>query len=408
MQIVKRLTDWLRKDAPPVALSLRSPDGWPVERVWSGETISPEGALSLSAVFGCVNLLAGTISSLPVMVYQRRRDGQREDATGHPLYRLLHDSPNRDQTAVDFWEFMQGSLELWGNAYARIERVGGRIVALYPIAPANVAVRRLPDGRIEYAWTEEGHSHRETDEGVFHVRGFGGGPLRGLSTLAVGRQVLGGAMAAERSAGEMFRNGLRPSGVLTFENWLKPEQRDVAETKLVEKFAGAQNTGRPMVLEGGAKWEALTINPEDAQMLETRRFGVEEVCRLFGVPPHMIGHTENSTSWGTGLEQQTLAFQKFTLRRRIKRLEQAVEKQLLTPADRGAGVSVEFNLEGLLRADSAARASFYQTMTMIGAMTINEVRALESLPPVAGGETPRMQMQNVPITMEAGNADQAE
>ena len=405
MRVVQRLAEWLRKDAPPRPLSIADPAGWPVDRVWSGSDVSAESALSLSAVWACVNLLAGTIASLPVGVWERRA-GERVRVAGHPLYRLLHDSPNHDQTAVDFWEYLQSSLELWGNAYARIERTGGRIAGLVPINPAVISVRRLASGRIEYGWAENGRSYRVLDDDVFHVRGFGGGPLQGMSTLYFGRQAIGGAMAADRAAAETFRNGLRPSGVLTFETWLRPDQREIAERRLVEKFAGAQNAGRPMVLEGGTKWQALTLNPEDAQMLESRRFGIEEICRLFGVPPHMIGHTEKSTSWGTGLEQQTLAFQKFTLRRRIKRLEQAIEKQLLTPAERGRGVTVEFNLEGLLRADSASRAKFYQTMTMIGAMTINEVRALENLPRVEGGDVPRMQMQNVPIT-EAGDADEA-
>ncbi len=185
--------------------------------------------------------------------------------------------------------------------------------------------------------------------------------------------------------------------MLTFEKWLTKDQRDLAEAKLTEKFVGAMNSGRPLILEGGTKWEQLTLKPEDAQMLESRGFSVEEICRFFGVPPFMVGHTEKTSSWGTGLEQQTLGFQKFTLRRRLKRIEQAIEKQLLTPDDRARGVTVEFSLEGLLRGDSAGRARFYQQMTQIGAMTINEVRALENLPPVEGGDVPRTQMQNVPI-----------
>lgn len=145
----------------------------------------------------------------------------------------------------------------------------------------------------------------------------------------------------------------------------------------------------------------LMFNPDDAQMLESRGFSVEEICRFFGVPPFMIGHTEKTTSWGTGLEQQTLGFQKFTLRRRMKRIEQALAKQLLTDEDRARGIVIEFNLEGLLRGDSGARSAFYQSGLTNGWMTINEVRALENMPPVAGGDVPRMQMQNVPIT-EAG------
>ena len=356
-------------------------------------------ALGISAVWACVNLLAGTIASLPLMVY-RTVGQERTVAKDHPLYRLLHDSPNIDQTAVDFWEFVQASVELHGNAFAEKRTTGGRVTSLIPIRPDIVTVKRVGTG-LEYTWSDDGQAKRKTSAEMLHIRGFGGSALGGASTLSVCRQTFSAATAAESAASAMFRNGVRASGALSLDKPLTKEQREVAEGLLQEKFVGAMNAGRPMLLDNGMKWEQLTINPEDAQMLETRRFSVEEVCRVFGVPPHMIGHTENSTSWGTGLEQQTLGFQKFTLRRRLKRIEQAAEKQLLTPADRAAGVTIEFNLEGLLRADSQARATFYREMTQIGAFTINEVRALENLPPVEGGDVPRMQMQNVPIT-EAG------
>lgn len=380
-------------------LDVREPGGWHSSGSVgdSGEAVNDQSALGLSAVWACVNLLSGTIATLPLMVY-RPVGGERQVDRANPLYRVLHDSPNFDQTAVDFWEFVNASLELWGNAYARIERSAGQVRGLHPINPALMSVRRLSNGTLEYRWTEEGKSYVETDRTMLHIRGFGGNPLGGMSTLHFGRNTFSLARAIDRSAGGMFKNGLRPSGVLTFDKWLTPEQREIAESRLAEKFIGAVNAGKPLVLEGGTKWEQLTINPEDAQMLESRGFSVEEICRFFGVPPFMIGHTEKSTSWGTGLEQQTLGFQKFTLRRRLKRIEQAIMKQLLTPEERAQGVVVEFNLEGLLRADSAGRASFYREMTFIGAMTINEVRALENLPPVEGGDVPRMQSQNVPIT----------
>ncbi len=392
-------------DAVLRRLTVREPDGWvaPGQMGDAGETVSVDSVMSLSAVWACVNLLSGTIASLPLMVYRTDRSGARIIARDHPLYRVLHDSPNFDQTAVDFWEFICASIELRGNAYARIERSGGRVTGLHPIY-CDVSVRRLSNGSLEYRWTEEGKAYVERDENVFHIRGFGGNPLGGMSTLHFGRNTFSLARAIDKSAGGMFKNGLRPSGVLTFAEWLSPEHRALAKKELAEQFLGAANSGRPLILEGGTKWEQLTISPEDAQMLESRGFSVEEICRFFGVPPFMIGHTEKSTSWGTGLEQQTLGFQKFTLRRRLKRIEQAAEKQLLTPQDRAAGVTIEFNLEGLLRADSAGRASFYQQMTAIGAMTINEVRALENLPRVEGGDEPRMQMQNVPITQAGQDA----
>lgn len=368
----------------------------------AGEIVTDDTAMSLSAVWACVNLLAGTIASLPLMVYRTDAQGRRTVARNHALYRVLHDSPNYDQTAVDFWEFANASIELWGNAYARVERSVGQVSGLHPVAPALVSVRRLGNGDLEYRWTEDGKVYVETDDTMLHIRGFGGNPLGGMSTLHFGRNAFSLARAIDRSAGGMFKNGLRPSGVLTFEKWLSPEQRALSKTELTEQFLGASNAGRPLILEGGTKWEQLTISPEDAQMLESRGFSVEEICRIFGVPPFMVGHTQKVTSFGSGLEQQVLGFQKFTLRRRLKRIEQALEKQLLRPEDRAAGITIEFNLEGLLRGDSAARASFYQSGLANGWMTINEVRALENMPPVAGGDVPRMQMQNVPITETTG------
>lgn len=364
----------------------------------AGETVTDSAVLGLSAVWACANLISGTISTLPAMIYRPSADG-RDVAKDHPLYRLLHDSPNFDQTAVDFWEFISNSLEFWGNAYAIIDRDSvGKVAALTPVNPALVVVRRLQNGSLQYEWTEDGRHHKRTDETMLHVRGFGGSPLGGMSTLHFGRNAFGLARAVDRAAGATFANGMRPSGALTFDKFLSQEHRAIAETQMVEKFVGAVNAGRPMVLEGGTTWQQLTINPEDAQMLESRRFSVEEICRFFGVPPHMIGHTEKSTSWGTGLEQQVIGFQKFTLRRRLKRIEQAINKQLLTPAERARGIYVEFSLEGLLRGDSASRSAFYQSGLANGWMTINEVRGLENLKPVPGGDTPRMQIQNQPIT----------
>jgi HK97 family phage portal protein len=369
----------------------------------SGST-GTAGVLALSAAWACVNLLAGTIASLPLMVYRTAQDGSREVAYDHPLYRVLHDSPNADQTAMDFWEFICACLELQGNAFSEVVRGSdGRVIALSPpLVPEIVSVRRASNGDIEYQWTEGQRRRTETQATILHFRGFGGSPLGGLSTLSFGRQAFGLARSINAAAQSTFRNGVKPSGVMSLDKPLTKPQRTEAEQLLQEKYVGSMNSGVPMLLDNGLKWQSITINPDDAQMLESRGFSVEEICRFFGVPPHMVGHTDNSTSWGTGLEQQTLGFQKFTLRRRLKRIEQALAKQLLTARDRAEGIAIEFNLEGLLRGDSKARSDFYGAMTRIGAMTINEVRALENLPPVEGGDVPRLQMQNVPIT-DAGN-----
>ena len=364
-------------------------------------------ALGLSATWACINLIAGTIASLPLMVY-RDDGGIRKVAKDHPLYWLLHDSPNFDQTAVDFWEYMAAGIELQGNAYAEIKRRDdGFITSLVPVRPDVVMAKRQANGAIEYRWTADGKEIIRPDRAVLHIRGPLGDALSGVSTLTACRGAFDAAIAADSAAETIFANGIRPSGILKTEPsvTLTQEQRKEFEALLIEKFRGALNAGRPMLLDRGMTWQQLDLSPEDAQMIETRGWGVEEICRIFGVPPHMVGHSEKSTSWGTGIEQQTLGFVKFSLRRRIKRIEQALEKQLLSKAERDAGVTIEFNLEGLLRGDSAGRSAFYQAMTQLGAMTINEVRALENLPPVKGGDVPRMQMQNVPIT-DAGQEEE--
>ncbi|MGQ4273417.1 phage portal protein [Terrihabitans sp. B22-R8] len=385
-------------------LRLQEPSGWraPHQEGYSGETVTDSSVLALSAAWACVNLLAGTISSLPLMVYRTDAKGVRKVARDHSLYRILHDSPNADQTAVDFLEFLTASIELRGNGYAEKQMIGNRLIGLVPISPDNVTVRRLENGRLEYRWTADGKSFVRSQSEVLHIRGFGGAPEGGLSTLAYGRHVFGLSQAIDKSAGATFRNGLRPSVQIGFQDWLTPEQRKVIEELVTEKYAGALNAGKPFITEGGTTLSTISLSPEDAQMLESRGFSVEEICRFFGVPPFMIGHTEKTTNWGTGLSEQTLGFQKFTLRRRLKRIEMALEKQLLTADDRAAGITIEFSVEGLLRGDSKARAEFYRTMTQIGVMTINEVRALENMPPVEGGDVPRMQSQNIPITEAAG------
>ncbi len=394
---------WRAKAAAIVrrTLSLLSPEGWRgvfSEPSSSGKMVTAQNALTLSTVWACTRLVAGTISSLPIMVYKDGPNDTRSLDKAHSLYGLLHHSPNADQSALDFWQFVNVSLELWGNAFARIERgSGNRIVALTPIRPELVQVHRGSDGTLRYRYHDGGSQIDIGQDEMFHVRGFGGAAMGGLSTLAFGRQSFGLALATDEAAAHVYKNGLRPSGVLRTKdsNVLKPEQRADIYKHVVEPMGG-DNDGRPFVLEAGLEWTQLQLSSVDAQMIQSRQFSVEDGCRWFGVPPHMIGHTSNSTSWGTGLEQQTLGFLIFTLRERLKRIEQAIMKQLLTPAER-LTITVEFNIEGLLRADSAARAAFYNQMVQNGIMTRNEVRRLENLPPLPGGDVLTVQSQMIPI-----------
>jgi HK97 family phage portal protein len=360
---------------------------------------SPTG---LAATWACTGLIAGTGGSLPCAVYTST-DGIQSEARNHPLYRVLRESPNFDQTPLDFFEFMFASIELQGNAYAAIERRNdGSVYSLTPIRPDLVTVRRKASGFLEYDWTEDGKRQVRDVGDVLHIRGPMGSALGGISVLAACRGVFAGAMSAESAARSTFANGMRPSGVLSTDPTItltKPQREEFNEY-LGENFQGSVNTGRPMLLDRGMKWQQINITPEDAQMLESRKFSGEEICRLFGVPPAMVGYGDASSNWGTGKEVDVLGFIKFTLRRRIKRVEQALQKQLLSPVDRANGVTVSFNLDALLRGDTESRFNSYEKGIRMGIYTRNEVRALENLPPVEGGDVVTVQMQDVPL----GNA----
>lgn len=367
--------------------------------------VNEKTALAISAVWASVNLLAGTISTLPLMVYRTDKNGNREVARDHPLFSILHDSPNAEQTPVEFWEALVIALEQRGNGFALKQFIGSRLVGLKSIF-ANVSVTRNAQGQLIYRWTEDGKSYVETSDKVLHLRGFGGNPLGGISALSAVRPVFGLSQAINVSAEKLFSNGMAPSGAFSFERWLEPEQREIVEDKISEKYFGSINFGRPLVLEGGTTWQPFTINPEDMQMLQSRSWQLEEIARIYGVPPHMIGHTEKQTSWGTGVTAQTQGFQKFTLNRRTVRIASTLKKQLLTPADIAQGIEIEFNLEGLLRGSPSERADFYEKMSRIGAMEANRIRRLENWPPIEGGDIPRVQMQYIPINIGVDNANQ--
>lgn len=365
-------------------------------------------AIGLSATWACVGLIAGTIASLPLMVYRTNSKGVRTVARDHPLYFVLHDSPNFDQTAVDFWEIMAASIELYGNAYAIIgRRSSGEVNSLEPIRPDIVKVRRRDDGSLEYEITENGRRTVKKGTDVLHIRGPLGDAISGASTLSVCRSVFDDALSAENAAGAMFQNGVSPSGILSTkeDTRLSKEQREDLETRLRERYMGSVRQGVPMLLDNGLTWQQLAINPHDAQMLESRKFSGEQVCRLFGVPPAMVGFGDKASNWGTGKEVDVLGFQKFTLRKRMKRIEQALLKQLVPLAERRAqGITIEFNFEGILRSDTASRYESYEKAIRMGLRSRNECRALENLPPIEGGDVITVQMQDIPLA-DAVNGD---
>jgi HK97 family phage portal protein len=287
-------------------------------------------------------------------------------------------------TAVEFWECVVAAVLLWGNAFVAITRIGNRITALYPMRPDRVVIRRESDGSLSYTYTWAGQTQTFAESDILHIKGFSLDGYMGISPIGNARNSLGAARAAERASSSVFKNGMRPSGVLTAPEYLTDPQREDAKA-ILAGFKGAANTGGTPLLEGGWTWQSLSIPPEDAQLLETRAFQVEQLCRWFDVPPIMIGHMDKQTSWGTGVEQIMLHFYTSCLRAHLKRIEQAIAKSLITAADEAAGIYVEFNIDGLLRADSAARASLYSTYVQNGIMNRDDVRAKENLPPIPGG-----------------------
>lgn len=351
----------------------------------SGETVTIEKSLQLDAVWACVNLIQNAAGTLPCVVY--KEDGVTVDKESD-LYNILHNMPNMDDTAPEFWSMAAMSLCLDGNFFAEKKMNGGKLVSLNPLDPLTVDVCRTKDGKNTryYEVKEDGKTRRVSEERMFHVRGYRmPGCDRGISPIGAVRNVLGSAMAGDKAAGKMLKNGLLSSLLVSSDQILKPDQRkQIAGT--LQEFAGAEKAGGVTVLEAGFKPYPLSINPKDAQMLETRQYSVEQICRIFGVPPVMIGHAANgTTTWGSGIEQLILQFVKTCMRPMLKRIEAAIYRDILTAKERGK-VKVKFNMEELLRGDSAARAEFLQKMVQNGIYTPNEARAYEDKPTVDGGE----------------------
>lgn len=367
----------------------------------SDKDYGPDAALQIATVWACIRLIAETISTLPMLVYRQRPDGGREVDKNHPLYALLHDSPHFDFTAVEFWEGVAASLCVAGNAYAEklymAPRTAAnpypRIIALRPLSAGQVEVFRTSGGARRYRFHEENQRTREiAEEDMFHVRGFGNGGDEGLSPISYARHTLYGTRMANAAAAKLYGSNMRREGVLEMAQTLNADQRAQARAAILDPIL----EGRSGILEAGMKFNALSMSAQDAQMLEMLSFSIEEICRWFRVPPFMVGHTQKSTSWGTGLEQQNIGFLTYSLRPYLSRIEQTVRRSLMSPVERQS-LTAEFKVEGLLRADSKSRMETYVMAVNAGLYTRNEPRGWENLPPMPGGDVLTVQSQNVPI-----------
>ncbi|WP_445621333.1 phage portal protein [Kushneria sp. Sum13] len=371
----------------------------------AGKSVTAQTMLQLSAVWSCARLLSETVATLPLGLYERDQRGGKSAVSNHSLYALLHDQPHADLTAVEYWELVVCHVALWGNHYSRITRNGvGTVVSLEPLWPEHMNdPEHDEDGNLLFVYNGPDGREELGESEVFHVKGFGVNGRVGLSVIGVARNSISVALATEETAGKMFANGMQSSGFVQADKTLTSEQRKVFRENLQE-FTGSNNAGKTLLLEGGFKYEPLTMKPEDAQMLQTRAFNIEEICRWFRVPPWMIGHTEKTTSWGAGMEQQNLLFLTYVLRPYLTRIEQAVKRQLLTPAERKRYFA-EFNLEGLLRADSTGRAALYSQMSQNGIYTRNEIRARENMPPAPGGDALTVQSNMIDLSALGQNTD---
>lgn len=356
----------------------------------SGVAVTEKSSLGMPAVWSAVNLIAGTCASLPLHAY-RKGDVTRKKLTSGMSADLL-DSPHPDLVPYDFWEIVHAHRLLWGNAYIlKLRNALGQVVELWPIHPSRVRVGRVgpggdPDlmGKKVYAvdgGEGAGGLTYVGDDQILHLPAFGYDGICGVSPIRIAAQGIGLALAAEEYGAKLFGSGSLASGILQTDQKMRPEQADALAARWKQKAHGIQTAHDVIILDQGTKFHQLTIPPEDAQFLQSRQFQVREVARMFGVPTHLLMDVEGSTSWGTGIAEQTLGFVIFTLRRWLIRTEQAVTKML-----RPDTVYAKFSLEGLLRGAPKERAEFYTKMWQIGAFSTNDILELEDRAPVEGGD----------------------
>ena len=349
----------------------------------SGKTVTERSAMQMTAVYSCVRILAEAIAGLPLHVYRYNSDGGKAMALDHPLYHLLHDEPNPEMSSFVFRETLMTHLLLWGNAYAQIIRNGkNEIVALYPLMPNKMSVDRDESGHLYYTYyrgSDEAIKNKEfavtlQPSDVLHIPGLGFDGLVGYSPIAMAKNAIGMAIACEEYGAKFFANGAAPGGVLEHPGTIKDPQR--VRESWQSTFGGSGNANKIAVLEEGMKYTPIGISPEQAQFLETRKFQINEIARIFRVPPHMVGDLEKSSF--SNIEQQSLEFVKYTLDPWVIRWEQSIQRSLLS-RDEKAVYFVKFNLEGLLRGDYQSRMNGYAIGRQNGWMSANDIRELENL-----------------------------
>lgn len=376
---------------------------WYESETWAGKPVNEENSLQLSAWWRAVRLYADVTGALPIKLYERKDNDDRVQVRDHPVANLISVDPNIDQTSQEFWGGMSASLAMLGNAYAEKRYVGKTLAALDPLPYDTVPDRKHSgNGDLQFAFNDRGKTEYLPRDRVFQIRGFTIGKSDvGLSPLGAARQALSISLATEESAGKTFSQGLRASGFFTGPS-MKQDQRDQFTKKFIDPIMGNDASAHYGILENGFTFQPINIPPKDAEMLLSRRFNVEEICRFMGMPPIMVGHNaEGQTAWGTGVESiinmwLTLGYNSF-----LRSIETAINKRLLTAAERPR-FYVEFERNALLRIDSGARAEFISKMIQNAQMTPNEGRKTDNRLPMPGGDVLLVNSTLVPLTA-AGN-----
>ena len=359
----------------------------------SGKPVNEHTAMQMTAVYSCVRILAEAVAGLPLHLYKYTDNGGKEKALSHSLYFLLHDEPNPEMSSFVFRETLMTHLLLWGNAYAQIIRNGkGEVIGLYPLMPNRMRVDRDNKGNLYYSYiryldeapTLNGITVTLRPSDVLHIPGLGFDGLVGYSPIAMAKNAIGLAMATEEYGAKFFANGAAPGGVLEHPGTIKDPQKVKDSWNMA--YQGSGNAHKVAVLEEGMKYQQIGISPEQAQFLETRKFQINEIARIFRVPPHMVGDLEKSSF--SNIEQQSLEFVKYTLDPWVIRWEQAISRSLLSPSEKKEYFS-KFNVDGLLRGDYVSRMNGYATARQNGWMSANDIRELEDLdriPAELGGD----------------------
>lgn len=363
---------------------------------WAGKPVTPTGALQVSAWWRCVKLYSEVCGSLPFKFYERRPNDERVVVRDHPVAIIVGQDPNADQTTQEFWGGQAASLAVGGNAYSEKLYLGSRLVGLKGM-PFDTKPRRAGEG-VEYTFDDRGRQEVLPADKVFHTRGWSMGGFMGMSPLAYARQSLSLTLATEEASGRTFAQGMRASGFFTGPK-LNAEQRKDFKTTFIDPIVGNNAEAHYGILENGFDFKPVNINPHDAEMLLSRRFNVEEICRFMGVPPILAGHaSEGQTMWGSGVENIILAWLTLGLDAFLCTLEKSVTKRLLTPVER-TRFYAEFDRNALMRADSAARAEFIAKMIQNAQLTPNEGRKKDNLPPQPGGDELLVNSTLVPLRL---------